>query len=267
MQNASLTELGRRLATTQLLRDGVYRLCEAYANGAISSQEYALVLSRYGDTMVTLLAIEAVTGVADKLVSASAAASASAPPAVAPPAQKPQASNGTPDAKPTVNNAALRLHGHAGNTVDNAFDASFKRIAYAFLRDPLPMSVKAAAKPAAANGAGDQANSPDPASGAAPAGENADVVTAADAVVRLQENYLKQSAYAPLIVLCTQSLSGQLPDDSKNSIATNCTSVLASFVTIQSKKLQDEATRVTANQPNRPNQPVQKPPAHKPVKP
>jgi hypothetical protein len=63
-QNASLITLGSRLATTQLMRDGVYRLCEAYANGAISSYEYGMVLSRYGDTMVTLLAIEALSGIA-----------------------------------------------------------------------------------------------------------------------------------------------------------------------------------------------------------
>lgn len=48
VENSSLSELGRRLATTQLLRDGVYRLCEAYSNGAISSTEYALVLRSPG---------------------------------------------------------------------------------------------------------------------------------------------------------------------------------------------------------------------------
>jgi hypothetical protein len=36
------------------LRDGLYRACEAYANGAIGADAYALVLSRYGQLMTTL---------------------------------------------------------------------------------------------------------------------------------------------------------------------------------------------------------------------
>jgi N-acetylmuramoyl-L-alanine amidase CwlA len=48
-------QLGERLATIQLLRDGTYRACEAYANGAINEVGYAAILSRYDDTMVTML--------------------------------------------------------------------------------------------------------------------------------------------------------------------------------------------------------------------
>lgn len=51
-------QLGQRLATIQLLRDGLYRACEAYANGAIDATSYMVMLSRYDDTMVTLLAAE-----------------------------------------------------------------------------------------------------------------------------------------------------------------------------------------------------------------
>jgi len=54
----SLAQLGQRLATVQLLRDGMYRACEAYANKAISDETYALILSRYDDVMITMLLAE-----------------------------------------------------------------------------------------------------------------------------------------------------------------------------------------------------------------
>lgn len=55
-------QLGERLATIQLLRDGLYRACEAYANGAISETAYAVLLSRYDDTMITLFMGELAAG-------------------------------------------------------------------------------------------------------------------------------------------------------------------------------------------------------------
>jgi myosin heavy subunit len=58
----SLAQLGERLATIQLLRDGLFRACEAYANGALSDMSYAILLSRYDDTMVTLLSSELAAG-------------------------------------------------------------------------------------------------------------------------------------------------------------------------------------------------------------
>lgn len=51
----SAAQLGERLATIQLLRDGLFRACEAYANGAISEVTYAVLLSRFDDTMITML--------------------------------------------------------------------------------------------------------------------------------------------------------------------------------------------------------------------
>jgi len=44
------------------LRDGLYRACEAYANGVIGADAYALVLSRYGQLMTTLFLGQDVTG-------------------------------------------------------------------------------------------------------------------------------------------------------------------------------------------------------------
>lgn len=50
----ALAQLTNRLATIQLLRDGLYRACEAYANGALTKPSYAIITSRYDDIMVTL---------------------------------------------------------------------------------------------------------------------------------------------------------------------------------------------------------------------
>jgi hypothetical protein len=58
------------------LRDGLYRACEAYANGAIGADAYALVLSRYGQLMTTLFLGQDITGAAGT----EAGASVSSPP-------------------------------------------------------------------------------------------------------------------------------------------------------------------------------------------
>jgi hypothetical protein len=58
------------------LRDGLYRACEAYANGALGADAYALILSRYGQLMTTLFLGQDVTGAAGT----EARATASSPP-------------------------------------------------------------------------------------------------------------------------------------------------------------------------------------------
>ena len=47
-------ELAGRSTALLGLREGVFRACEAYANGIIGSDAYSLVLARYGQTMTTL---------------------------------------------------------------------------------------------------------------------------------------------------------------------------------------------------------------------
>lgn len=59
---ASVAQLGERLAAIQLLRDKMYRACEAYANGAVTSTGYTLMLARLDKTMATLLATEIAGG-------------------------------------------------------------------------------------------------------------------------------------------------------------------------------------------------------------
>ena len=55
------SELGRRNATIQLLRDGLYRQCEAYMNGLIGPIAYENIAVKYINSMVVLLAIEEIT--------------------------------------------------------------------------------------------------------------------------------------------------------------------------------------------------------------
>ncbi len=58
-QATALAQLAERTVTVQLLRDQMYRACEAYANGAISATDYSLLMSRNNDAMVTLMLGEA----------------------------------------------------------------------------------------------------------------------------------------------------------------------------------------------------------------
>ena len=55
--------LSTRTATIQLLRDGLYRACEAHAAGAFSKHEYKGVLRRYQNMILALLSIEFLTGI------------------------------------------------------------------------------------------------------------------------------------------------------------------------------------------------------------
>lgn len=61
-QAQTAAQLGERLATIQILRDALYRACEAYANGALSDVSYAAILAGYPDTSVSMLQTEIAGG-------------------------------------------------------------------------------------------------------------------------------------------------------------------------------------------------------------
>ncbi|MBV9859983.1 MAG: hypothetical protein JO038_07765 [Alphaproteobacteria bacterium] len=50
----AVAELAGRSTALLGLRDGLYRACEAYGNGVIGDDAYALIMSRYGQLMTTL---------------------------------------------------------------------------------------------------------------------------------------------------------------------------------------------------------------------
>jgi len=51
-----------RTATIQLLRDGLYRSCEAVINGMIGKTEYQQILNGIGDVMIVLQALDSLGG-------------------------------------------------------------------------------------------------------------------------------------------------------------------------------------------------------------
>jgi hypothetical protein len=54
--------IGIRTQTIQLLRDGLYRACEAYMNGAIDQFQYNIILTNVHKLTQTLLGIDAIGG-------------------------------------------------------------------------------------------------------------------------------------------------------------------------------------------------------------
>jgi hypothetical protein len=62
----SLTALAGRSTALLALRDGLYHACEAYANGALGADAYALVLARYGQLMTTLFLAQDITDIVNK---------------------------------------------------------------------------------------------------------------------------------------------------------------------------------------------------------
>lgn len=51
----AFSEIGTRTPVIQLLRDGLYRACEAYMNGVMGEVEYARIVRHYDSTMVALI--------------------------------------------------------------------------------------------------------------------------------------------------------------------------------------------------------------------
>ena len=58
--NEAMAVIAQRSQTIRLLRDGLYRACEAYLNGAIDQHQYNVVLLNIDKVMVTLLGIDAI---------------------------------------------------------------------------------------------------------------------------------------------------------------------------------------------------------------
>lgn len=58
----TVASIAMRTETIQLLRDGYFRLCEAYINGAINSDDYKGTLYFIDEFIATVMAIEAIGG-------------------------------------------------------------------------------------------------------------------------------------------------------------------------------------------------------------
>ncbi len=60
--NESAGSIGLRTQTIQILRDGYYRICEAYQNGALSKADYQRVLLGVDSFITVVAAIETIGG-------------------------------------------------------------------------------------------------------------------------------------------------------------------------------------------------------------
>jgi hypothetical protein len=189
-RSEAIAQLGKRLGTIQLLRNGLFSACEAYANGAISPISYAFLLSRFGDVMVTLLAVEMVSG--DGIASDGTTTEATAPPSgtgkLAPgdasqdgsaPDAQPVAAEGAPAAMKKV--AAVKKAGVSDHTNAQGGDA--------------------AAGKSGAPGAHTSASSTP---GQATKVGLSDAQTTA--IVQLQQAYLRGSEAGPLVLACAVAL-------------------------------------------------------------
>ena len=56
----SLSNIGQRTTAIQLMRDGFYRACEAYQNGAISRLTYSNTISRMEGLLTTLMVLNVI---------------------------------------------------------------------------------------------------------------------------------------------------------------------------------------------------------------
>jgi hypothetical protein len=116
----AIAELAGRSTALIALRDGLYRACEAYANGAIGSDAYALVLSRYGQLMTTLFLGEDIRGAAAAIGSAPAVASPALitiNPASGSQAQTPSTTGSTNSGSTTQGGGNKKTSGTPGNAL------------------------------------------------------------------------------------------------------------------------------------------------------
>lgn len=61
-QQSSAGSIGLRTQSITLMRDALYRMCEAYSNGAVSAAQVATLLQRSQDLTAVILAVEQLTG-------------------------------------------------------------------------------------------------------------------------------------------------------------------------------------------------------------
>lgn len=60
--NETAGSIGLRTQTIQILRDGYFRVCEAYMNGSISQQEYTKIINNVDGAIAVVLAIDTLGG-------------------------------------------------------------------------------------------------------------------------------------------------------------------------------------------------------------
>jgi hypothetical protein len=201
-------ELAGRVPGVIALRDSTYRLCEAWANGAIGDSAYALALGRYGELLVTLMLGEdmiASTRPAPVTLTASLNPSGGSGTTPAPKAAGAAATQ-TAKANPAAADVPVRLASLSGGPLlITATDAATVTTV-----QPATPPVTPSATPTAP--ATPVAGKP-----ASPATSTTSVTTASDptavaqALEEMQKNYLTLGATGPVIAACIASADDTTP--------------------------------------------------------
>jgi hypothetical protein len=91
--------LALRTQTIQLLRDGLYRACEAYLNGILDEDDYRQIIKGYDELLITMLAVEGLTQqvppIVPRIAATASAAKGETPTTSAGPAETVAAQSGT----------------------------------------------------------------------------------------------------------------------------------------------------------------------------
>jgi hypothetical protein len=227
-----IAQMTERLATIQLLRDGLYRACEAYANGAITSTTYAAILSRYDKTMITLLMGELVAGNFGRSLSAlagSASSKSSAELALEEASRREREAKANLDQKLTERREIQRSLDAMPNTPTSATarDALGKDLAdknsvitraeeeKGNAEDQLKRTLKAMTETSAQTSA--------TAAGAIPRSAPEAMVAIAGNLVQLQANYLNDHNVDAVKIACITSLGKEPPQVATDPNLSNVT--------------------------------------------
>jgi hypothetical protein len=226
----SLAQLGQRLATIQLLRDGLFRACEAYANKAISEETYALILSRYDDVMITMLLAEfgAASTTGGPLARLTGGATSSGIAFTGPGQGSEAATKALGDAQTARNTKAGEVQQAeaaakaAPNDADAAKDLSDRKAELAALDKDVEDKKKlvAAAREAAANSFATVVASAVDSKGAT-AGQS-DQKAIAAAMVAMQRAYLDDFNLDGLMVSCLSTMTKDATGTTQNKLAEAC---------------------------------------------
>ena len=179
-----LAQLTERVPPIQAMRDGLYRACEAYANQVIGRNAYALILSRYGELLTTLLLASAAANEYGKQ-----------------PLAKLDGVQFTVTPKPAAKAAAAATPTSAADPVPSRAGADL------VLNVADNTALQAKTTPT---------TRPSASAGARPTGATATVLTAIGgnvpaAMEAMQFNYMRLNHVTPLLALCANNLDGSIP--------------------------------------------------------
>ena len=207
---SSIAQLGERLATVQLLRDKMYRACEAYQNGAISDTSYTLMLSRFDKTMASMLAWEFAAGAFGRGL---AALGGSASTGNADPKKLASARDAIKAASDKVQEAAKQLAEAKSDDADkqkkeqalNEANTDLEKAVTALMGLEYQAAVTAAQSGSASGSALGQI-------------VNHLTTTSADSIVQMNANYLDDDASSTIIDACIVALDRNRPSITKEKI-------------------------------------------------